>query len=253
MYNYFLHVHTYLIIKRKQWVEALSRTKNYSYTPFVILCAPRSGSTLLHTCLNFHPHIKSYGEILREHFESNNIDKNVTGLVKRLAFKPHSVNCKAVGLKVFYEYYNQSHYAACFQEVVDRKDVKIIHLIRKDILKLYVSLKIAERTNVWSTGKTSTHERGVDQITIDTADYLQFRNEYWQHQQLFTNMFQDHAMLEISYEALAEHPDDVLKHVQQFLGVKPQQLKTLLKKQSKDDVKMHITNYDEVQKLSMLI
>ena len=251
MYNYFLHARTYLIIKGKQWREALSRTKDYSYTSFVILCAPRSGSTLLHTYLNFHSHIKSYGEVLREYFESNNLEKESENLVERLVFKPHSTNCKAVGLKIFYEYYQQQSYAASFQKVVNRKDVKIIHLIRKDILKLYVSLKIAEKTNIWSTGRSSVHNN-ADQITIDAADYLKFRKEYLQHQQLFTSLFQDHAILEISYEELAEHPDVVLKNLQQFLGVKPQQLKTLLKKQNQDDVRTHVTNYDEVQKLSMI-
>jgi LPS sulfotransferase NodH len=218
----------------------------------VILSAPRSGSTLLHTYLNFHSHIKSYGEVLREYFEGNNSEKNSVNIVERLVFKPHSTNCKAVGLKIFYEYYKQHpYYAACFQEVLIKKDVKIIHLIRKDILKLYVSLKIAEKTNVWSTGKSST-QHNADQITIDLTDYLQFRAEYQQHQQLFTSLFQDHAVLEISYEDLAQHPDVVLKNVQQFLGVKPQQLKTLLKKQNQDNVKTHVTNYDEVQKLSLL-
>jgi LPS sulfotransferase NodH len=118
-------------------------------------------------------------------------------------------------------------------------------------LKLYVSLKIAEKTNVWSTGRSSVHNN-ADQITIDPSDYLKFRKEYLQHQQLFTGLFQDHAVLEISYEELAQHPDVILKNVQQFLGVKPQQLKTLLKKQNQDNVRTHVTNYDEVQKLSML-
>lgn len=51
MYNYLLHLRTYLIIKRKQLSNAVSRQKGRGYTPFAILCEPRTGSTLLHTYL----------------------------------------------------------------------------------------------------------------------------------------------------------------------------------------------------------
>src|SRR5688572_9500988 len=103
MYNYYLHLRTYLIIKKKELLNYV-RSKGHHYTSFVILCEPRTGSTLLHTFLNFHPNIRSYGEILRELVEkNNNLNLNV---LNANIFKPHAKHLQAVGLKLFYFYFD---------------------------------------------------------------------------------------------------------------------------------------------------
>ena len=243
MYNYFLHARTYFIIKRKQWLELLSIRKGYEYTSFALLCAPRTGSTLLHTYLNFHPHVKSYGEIIREKFEYNPNDE---GSIVRKVFMPYSKNLKAIGLKLFYDYYKgEPHYNNAFQEILSKSDMKIIHLVRKDILKLYVSLKIAEKTNVWSTGKSAAY---LDtRISIDADDFIRFRKTYIDNKELVTTLFQHHSVLEICYEDLTTDTENVLEKVQQFLGVEQHELKTLLKKQNIESPEKYILNYETVK------
>src|SRR5687767_1263907 len=108
MYNYFLHIRTALIIKKKKWLNALSSKKNKEFSAFIILCEPRSGSTLLHTFLNYHPHIMSYGELLRENLEARKILHTPESLV---LLKPHSSRLKAIGLKIFYEYTDDDRYS----------------------------------------------------------------------------------------------------------------------------------------------
>jgi LPS sulfotransferase NodH len=248
MHYYFQYLRTYLIIKRKQLLDAISVSKSKNYTSFVILSEPRSGSTMLHTYLNSHPQIKSYGEVLREHVEANGIATETIPYIESLAFKPHTRALKAIGLKLFYEYYEDPRYSKSFNYVVNRKDVKILYLIRRDILKVYVSLKIAQKTNVWSSVKSAGQEPHP-KITIDRNDYIQFREEHLRHRRLFITLLKDHPLLEVAYEDLVENPQPVLKSIQQFLGVKPKTLFTLLKQQNPGSVASLITNYDEVRNI----
>lgn len=246
MHYYFQYLRTYLIIKRKQLLNAISFSKSQNYTPFVILSEPRSGSTLLHTYLNSHTQIKSYGEVLRENIEANDISKETTPYIESLAFKPHTQALKAIGLKLFYEYYEDPRYCESFNYVLKRNDVKILYLIRRDILKIYVSLKIAQKTNEWSSVKSASYEPRT-RITIDRNDYIQFREEHLRHRRLFLMLLKDHPLLEIAYEDLVHNPQPVLNSIQQFLGVKPKVLFTLLKQQNPGSVASLITNYDEVK------
>ena len=244
MYHYYLHIRTYLILKKKQLLNALSFAKNTTYIPFVILCEPRSGSTLLHTYLNFHPQIQSYGEILRETWEVKK-DAHADPLENSIR-KPHAPKIKAVGLKLFYFYYEHALYAGAFQEILKNHDIKIIHLIRKDILKLYISLQRAEKTNVWSSTKAPVRE-AVEKITINIEDFRYFATTYVQRQKTFQNLFQNHPIHNITYEDLSSNPDDVLKGVQKFLGVSIKKLQSLLQKQNAENMEGLLINYEEAK------
>jgi LPS sulfotransferase NodH len=195
MRYYFQYLRTYLIIKRKQLLNKISLAKGYDYTAFVILCEPRSGSTLLHTYLNSHTQVLSYGEVLRMQLEKEPQSGVRDKLISDLVFKPHARQIKAVGLKLFYEYVDHPDYRDSFNQIVQRKDVKVIHLIRKNLLELYVSLKTAEQTNVWSTTQTSAN---TIQIKVDVDDYSKFIESHRQHQALFSDLFKDHTILKVS-------------------------------------------------------
>ena len=241
MRYYFQYLRTYLIIKRKQLLNAISLAKRNDYTAFALLCEPRSGSTLLHTYLNAHTQVLSYGEVLRMEREKGN---KTNTLVSDLVFRPHARQIKAVGLKLFYEYVDHLDYRDSFVQIVQRKDVKIIHLVRNNLLELYVSLKTAEQTNVWST--TQPSGKSIP-IQVDVNDYQKFVSLHRQHQAHFIELFTDHAVLTVTYEALAEYPQQTLLTVQKFLGVEPQNLFTLLTKQSHGPVSARISNYAEVE------
>jgi LPS sulfotransferase NodH len=243
MYNYYLHLQTYLIIKKKELLNSF-HSKNNHYTPFIILCEPRTGSTLLHTSLNFHPNIKSYGEVIREQ-----VEKNHNGCLMDLEddlFTPHASHLWAIGLKLFYFYYDHPAYTNIFKQVVSRKDVKVIHLIRSDIFKLYVSLKVAQKTNIWSA--SSKRSDKSQRIFVNPEEFKQFAETYMQRQHFFKKLFHTHEVISVTYENLINNPQKELANVQQFLGVRPQRLRSLLQKQNADNLETVVINYDEVIK-----
>lgn len=243
MWYYFQYLRTYLIIKRKQWLDKMSGMKGLDYTAFVILCEPRSGSTLLHTYLNSHSQVISYGEVLRMELEKTSQPKKADPL-SDIVFTSHAKQIKAVGLKLFYSYVDDPDYARSFDQLVARKDVKVIHLVRKNLLELYVSLKTAEQTNVWSATRPSAK---VTPITVDVDDYSKFIATHKRQETRMADLFKDHTMLTISYDDLAQAPEQTLLTVQKFLGVQPQNLFTLLARQSQGTLASRISNYAEVQ------
>jgi len=242
MYNYLLHLRTYLIIKRKAILNILDPRQTSSYTPFIILCEPRSGSTLLHTYLNSNPQIKSYGETLRE--ARGKDTKALNGAnIHDLVFRPHSPTLKAVGLKIFYEYSDTNSYKEVFQQIVDKKDIHVVHLVRKDTLKLFTSLKIAEETNVWSISKKSANKQHT--VKIDPSEYKDFLKTFNTHHQLMNQLFENHNCLTVEYESLVSDPQTTLDSIQRFLKVKPRKLFTLLKKQNSENIESVVENRKE--------
>ncbi len=181
--------------------------------------------------------------MLRERIEHSNT--TFPNLLEASIFTPHSKWLKAIGLKLFYAYYNHKVYGEYFDQIIKDQHIKVIHLTRKDILELYVSLKIAERTNLWSSVKISS-QKSTPQLHVDCLDFKQFALTYIKQQKEFKRLFKGHEILTIQYEDLHKNPDVVLQHVQEFLGVVQKKLFSLLQKQNTQDVRLLISNYEEV-------
>lgn len=218
-----------MIIKKKQLTIALlSFSTNAKPEFFVILCQPRTGSTLLHTYLNTHPNIMSYGEGVR--------DGNELVILKKF---PRSI--KSVGFKLFYEDLEKD----IFKKIIDQPGIKIIHLSRNDLLRQFISLKRAQETEVWSQEKDFT-KSPESVIRINIQEFKKFEKDSIQQRKEMMNLFGQHEMLQISYEDLCLHPEEILDSVQRFLNTKPRKLFSLLKKQSSDNIELLVSNYQEL-------
>ena len=135
---------------------------------FVIFAHARSGSVTLKLILGLHPEINIFGEPFNrtnyESAEKNKFNpdykrlqpdfekiKNINTLDNFLA----KVNKKYNGFKHLWysldEEYNQ--------HLLKNKDYKIIFLTRKNILKSIISLRIALKTDIWSTRNTERHKK----------------------------------------------------------------------------------------------
>jgi len=198
--------------------------KNDEYTKFVILCAPRSGSTLLHTYLNSHHQILSHGEIIRRKVKRGEELHSIYEYV----FIPQAKKIKAVGLKIFYDYEGLEVFKEAYHEVLQDTSVKIIHLIRQDKRKQLTSLRKARKSGVWSSVLKNEEEFNVE---ISEREFEEFKQQQTQQIAQARQQIAGHQVTEITYENLVENPKDVLTHVQEFIGVEPKPLFTLLRKQ----------------------
>jgi hypothetical protein len=60
-------------------------------------------------------------------------------------------------------------------------------------------------------------------------------------------LFREHDKLSLFYEEILSARDDTFARAQSFLGVEPQVLTVALTKQSPDDLRALIENYDELR------
>jgi LPS sulfotransferase NodH len=220
----FLFIKTWFRINLKRFFNTLL-PKHLDYIKFAIVCSPRTGSTLLHTYLNSHTSVLSYGEALRRNIE-NGISNDIIGQV----FKPHGSNIKAVGLKIFMDYKEESNFKAYYQQVVQDTSVKIILLQRVNLKRQYYSLKLAESTQLWTA---SSKRPSSTNITIDEKEFVMFKNRLNDQEQDIMNDFKHHDLMTLTYEQLTKTKEESLDKIQRFLHVKRRRLWTVLKKQSR--------------------
>ena len=240
------HLRTSLLIRWKRLIMRMPLRRSADYSPFVILCMPRSGSTLLHTYLNSHPRIFSYDEILRIRFEQRGSVEDE--FIPSKIFKPYAKHFQAIGLKVFYEYERQEPFVASFDQITTNKTIKIIHLTRRDMLRQFVSLKQAESSGEWSAPSRPKNQTRVE---LNTVEFLNYKESAFKDQNRMRELFKDHAILEIAYEDLTKNPPAILSKVQSFLGVEGRSLYSLLEKQNPESLEDLVSNYESVKEFMM--
>lgn len=170
MSQFWKYIKTWFIIKRKRLLRISGGSKNDEYTKFVILCAPRSGSTLLHTYLNSHHQILSHGEIIRRKVKRGEELHSIYEYV----FIPQAKKIKAVGLKIFYDYEGLEVFKEAYQEMLADQSIKIVHLIRLDKRKQLTSLRKAKKSGVWSTVLKNEEEFDVE---ITEREFKEFEQQ----------------------------------------------------------------------------
>ncbi|MGF1637692.1 MAG: sulfotransferase [Cyclobacteriaceae bacterium] len=246
-----MNVHSYLktiyIIYRKKLCAYLSPIKHRSYTRFVIVSHPRSGSTLLHTLLNAHPQIHSRGEILQPYINSD-IHIDASKLYEHI-FRPMSTNIRAVGFKFFFKYFKAPTGKAVVEELCQDKDVRIILLKRKNLLRAIISLEIARKTRKFSSIKDSElRAKRLKSITLNPALCLATLQQMELEQKQLIKYFNKKKCLELTYEALVSNQNKTVEVILQHLGLKHRNLFSLLKRQNPEPLDQLVINYDELKK-----
>ncbi len=249
--NFMIKIWIASIVRFKIFLSILPVNKCRNYCVFIILGSPRTGSTLLHTYLNTHPNIWSLGEAIGMDF-SKKVSRSrydPIGYFENIILKPFPKQIQAVGFKVFYQYANIAEALVVIKYLQKMKHLKVIHLYRKNRLRSLVSLKIAERTQIWSERKDSirsfSRQKALEfPAEVCLKDLKKLKSDF----EKFKASFAHFDSLEICYEDLIEQQERVLTQVQYFLGTTPRNLYSLLKKQNPEPLKELISNYGEIEK-----
>ena len=229
-----------------------------SFTKFVIVAQPRTGSTLLHFRLISHPHIVAYGELF--HPAKKTRQRNTRGAkypmlthrhdpveyLETHIFKPYR-KIKAVGFKLFYEHAQNAEWRKVWDYIGD-DGIKVIHLTRRNLLDSYLSLQLAHRTNSWVVFEKSNGGSKTNSITLDYEDCSRYFYNTEVHQQRIDAFFATAQTLSIVYEDLVAHPARESARVQTFLNVKHHELKTKTIKQQTRKQSEIIANYHQLKK-----
>lgn len=220
-----------------------SKNKGCHYNKFFIVGIARSGTTLLHTYLNNHPNIFSHGEISILNLQDE--------WIKDTIFPPYSKNIQAVGAKVLLPIDNKAQ-GVKFLKDIDNSGLSIyfLFLYRNNLLKWYVSLKIAQKTAQWSkTNERQTLPLHLKQVEIDTKELIQNLKQAQESIDYYRKLFSRQRIIELTYEQLQQYPHSKLNEIQAFLGVNSAPLVSLLKKQNPELLSELIINFEEVKEV----
>jgi len=130
-----------------------------------------------------------------------------------------------------------------------RTDVKVIHLVREDLLRQKLSARLAKATNKWGVGATGGVEesKGKPRVTLDPELCKRDFAAKERMQREAEQDFEDHDVLRTSYERILDDSSAELTRIQRFLDLDVQPLQTETQKQQKRPLEEAIDNYAELR------
>lgn len=224
--------------------QRLSQLLSYqNYQKFIIVSHARCGSNLLLSGLDLCPNLHISSEIFAGH--NRTIGENFDFILKQL-FSKKPRNIRAVGCKIFYYHLTEEEW----KKLALTSNLKIIHLKRRDVLRIITSLEIAFKTDSWKLSKESKMIEVKDKkVNLNYDKALQkFKDlELWDTQ--LKKRFKDSAIQEIYYEDLSADFEQSIVSLLDFLGLKnkPTEFPIKLKKQNPEPLCELIENYCELK------
>lgn len=236
------------------------------YSRFVILSRGRSGSNFLRGLLNSNSQIVTFGELFRfsntigwefpdyeEYMNSPGLiafsQRAPGNFVEKVVFRRFPRTILAVGFKLFYYHAREDSRERIWDYLEENRDIKIIHLVRENSLRVVLSEKIANKTNIW----TNTNGASAPRLSIE-LDYdeitVSFRRMEEERQQA-DHLFGRHSVLKLRYEDLCLNYIQEMNRIQAFLGVDPENIRPLTYKQSNQPLSDAISNYSDLKERFM--
>ena len=217
---------------------------------FIIICESRTGSSMLTTSLQSHREICMHGEILQfrqfshlfdapadDILEFFGLDYDTPGsiidllrdelvnsplnYVKKYGF--HVGRFKKTGFKFKYEEMSHNLFTEVKDFMANQKEIKIIHLKRKNLWKRFKSSFIAQ--NITHEFNSTDSRIKVDTNRLFKIKIKEIKKSFdkslkWQSE--FDELFSEHQVLNITYEEILKNKQLSFDKVTDFLEIKNQ-------------------------------
>lgn len=241
---------------------------------FVIYGIQRTGTTLIGTSLNNHPDILCLGELFdpNENYRpkemlpyilfiknSNNLNSNQTNLInnKETIFNYldiyYSKSFKCIGFKLML---NQTKRLPFVLDYLKSRSLRIIKVVRENVLYTYVSRLRAQNTSVFHSTQLKSEEEFMNlsktKIYIPTDSLIENLDSISKENQELDESVQSLGVnyITVSYNQLMENNPSKFDKILSFLEVKKKnELFSNLKKVSPSELENSIENYNEVKQI----
>jgi len=218
---------------------------SFKYKRFIILSRKRTGSSLMHSFLNASPYILARGEVFQVLKQRNHRD------ILNWVFSRHPFFIKAVGFKIHYDHPADNYHCGIWDDLKAMENLRVIHLTRKNILRSYLSEKIAKESGVWATknsaGTTGNRMGNKAMVDFSVEELTNVFEKTQAYEQTAVEMFTGHPILDMHYEALANNPETEINRVADFLNIPHFHPRTKLKKQNPRKLSDMIFQYHELK------
>lgn len=261
-------------------------TGGTGYTRFVVAGGGRTGSTMLVQALNSHSQVRCFGELFNLQMAMGGIgfdmpgydnfsngdralrDRDPAAFLRRRIFCPHPPDVRAVGFKLLYAHFLA--FPGLVERLAQERDLRVIHIRRRNLLRMFLSTRIALRTGVWVERRRLTWanlyvalrhplraagrlrrplrrpEAAQVRAAISPEACLRFFQRAEDEAARVDALFRDRELLQVSYEELTGDRERAFADVQTFLGVEPRALQVATRRQNPEPLRELIANYDEL-------
>ena len=251
-----------------------------SYRPFVIVSLARTGSTYLESLLTSHPNILSFREIYGVHSRYPGyrglvylntllhkpnlrhlfrviLHKNfrilramlfempVQDFLSSLLYGSYPTGIESVGFK--YHLYHGNRIPELKEYLRRHREIKIVHLRRKNYLHMLVSEKLAQASNQWELKDKAADKAHQIRIRLEKEECEETFFQYERQEEGAESQFAGHDTFVLNYEDLVQNQEETLDRVQEFLGVERRRLSSPLKRQRTRQLSEVIENYDSLK------
>ncbi|HMB22115.1 MAG TPA: Stf0 family sulfotransferase [Anaerolineales bacterium] len=206
---------------------------------FAIVGNARTGSNYLLDGLKSAPSIRMYHEIFASH--NRRVGEDFDRILSTV-FQYERKSTQVVGFKVFYNHLTEEEWS----KLLACRELKVIHLTRRNRLRTVISLEIAFKTGQWTQSGNSGKPK-EKRVTLDPLKLINRLEQIEEGESATRRRFCDRQILEIVYEELVRSPEKVFEAIGAYLGVDgidPGQIR--LKRQNPETLQQLIVNYDEV-------
>lgn len=202
-----------------------------------IISHQRSGAGLLHSYLRSHPEIWSNGLVKR----SSEIE-----LIHQRRLKPP---IKYTAFNLLFEYESDERNELINLIADTQRPAKVLHLYRGNLLRVWTSQKLAEKTNQWkllSAKKRIPLKQRTVHINIEEC-LIALQKLEAQEARVMARL-QHLEVMKVSYEQLVASPKSTLIDIQHFLDTSIYAMHTPMYKQNPEPLSMLIENYNQVRR-----
>jgi len=229
------------------------------YQKFIIMGMPRSGSNFLASSLRSRQNIITYGELFSEQSRKrrdilwdtpgyNTTEEALTlrdadpvAFLESMVFKRMPSYVEALGFKLFYHHADENW--ECVWPYLKEQELKVLHLKRKNYLKVHLSMSIAMRTKQFVSRNKEKSQQHAIALDYDKCLHWFEMTKAWETK--FESYFHDSLVL--YYEDLVENYTQNMRIIQDYLNVRVGETRTPLKKQARLPLDKAIINFDQLK------
>ena len=239
--------------------------------PFVLLTAPRTGSNWLLTMLGQHEAVRTFFEVLHEDPEKRTPvvgaegkrtrvcgadEDGATFIENHLFGRGYRPEVRSVGFKLFYRHGASGPAESVWDYLAHHPKVRVVHLVRRGLLGMFVSHQRANRTNEWLISVNQAPAKR-EPAKPEHVDYDEFRD--WvvalrDRRARALQRLRGRPFHTISYESLQAHRQWRLTRLLLFLRVWPwpdvRTLKETTVRQATRPLRDRVANYEELRRRS---
>lgn len=170
--------------------------------------------------------------------------------IRDRVFFPRYWSPVAVGFKIFYHHAHDTPAAEkAWDYLFEHREIKVIHLVRRNLLESFLSLQIALQTDEWTRAMGEvTPRRELPPQHLTVAECAEYFADIERQREWARSCFRHHQLLEIEYERdICLNFQDTIHRIQAFLDIPCLDAQQFLEKQALHKPWQKISNYSELK------